>query len=118
LIQRDIRGRYLQKNFERFVTEDACMLKRVQGRLDMKKRDGTPVAALSLLTSLVRSSQGYIFLTATDASKSPQPPIQDLSSLASSENEEVAKRAKELEDAVAQWQALDGKGYAGSTTLH
>ena len=82
----------------------------VQARVDMKKRDGTPVAALSLLLSLVRSSQDYLFSVTTNVVKSLPAEIKDLKSLAASKDEEVAKRATQLSEAIAGWTSLDSKG--------
>lgn len=83
----------------------------VQARVDLKKRDGTPVAALSLLTSLVRSSQDYLFSVTVDVVESLPAQIQDLTSLRSSDNKEVAQNAQKLADAIAEWKSLDSSGY-------
>lgn len=83
----------------------------------MKKRDGTPVAALSLLLSLVRSSQDYVFSITTDVTKGLPAELQDLKTLAASKDEEVAKHASQLLEAIAGWKSLDSKGCAQCTRV-
>jgi histidinol-phosphate/aromatic aminotransferase/cobyric acid decarboxylase-like protein len=69
----------------------------------MKKRDGTPVAALSLLTSFVRSANEFVFDASPDVTSAFPEALQDLESLPSSDDAEVSQNAAQLSQLIADW---------------